>query len=104
MAMPVLPLLLLPLAVAVSDGVPNYNVEPSCRGGLTDPKDNARFQQCLKEEAAAKATLAGNWATYPAADRETCGATARMGTPSYVEMLTCLQMDADLRKMKYKPK
>ncbi len=104
MAMPVLPLLLLPLAVAVSDTVPNFNVEPSCRGGLTNPGDNARYQQCLKEEADAKATLAAGWSKYPAADRESCGATARMGTPSYVEMLTCLQMDADLRKMKYKPK
>lgn len=104
MAMPVLPVLLLPLAIAASDTVPNFNVEPSCRGGLSDPKDNARYQQCLKEEADAKATLAANWAKYPASDRATCGTTAGMGTPSYVELLTCLQMDAELRKMKYKPK
>jgi hypothetical protein len=104
MAMPVLPILLLPLTMAVSDTLPNFSTEPTCRGGLTDPKDNARYEQCLKEEAAAKATLAAGWTKYPAADRETCSATARMGTPSYVEMLTCLQMDADLREMKYKPK
>lgn len=104
MAMPVLPLLLLPLAVAVSDAVPNFNVEPSCRGGLTDPKDNARYKQCLSEEAAAKATLTAGWTKFPAPDRVTCADTARLGTPSYVELLTCLQMDADLRKMKYKPK
>jgi hypothetical protein len=104
MAMPVLPLLLLPLAVAVSDTLPSFNVEPSCRGGLTDPKDNARYQQCLKEEASARSTLQAGWGKFPAGDREVCSSTARMGTPSYVEMLTCLQMDADLRKMKYKPK
>lgn len=104
MAMPVLPLLLLPLTVAVSDAVPNFNIEPTCRGGLSDPKDNARYSQCLKEETAAKTTLAANWAKYPAADRASCAGTARLGTPSYVELLTCLEMDADVRKLKVKPK
>jgi hypothetical protein len=104
MAMPVLPLLLLPLAVAVSDVVPTFNTEPSCRGGLTDPGNNARYQQCMQEEAAAKSTLQAGWSKFPGPDRVTCSDTARLGTPSYVELLTCLQMDADLRKMKYKPK
>lgn len=104
MVMPVLPLLLLPLAVAASDAVPNFSTEATCRGGLSDPKDNARYEQCLKEEAAAKAGLSANWAKFPASDRVTCADTARLGTPSYVEMLTCLQMDADARRMKYKPK
>lgn len=104
MAMPVVPFLLLPLAMAVSDTLPNFNVEPSCRGGLTNPGDNARYEQCLKEEAGAKTTLQAGWSKFPAADRVACADTARLGTPSYVELLTCLQMDADLRKMKTKPK
>ncbi len=104
MAMPILPLLLLPLAMAVSDTLPAFNVEPSCRGGLTNPGDNLRYQQCLNEENAAKATLAAGWAKYPAPDRANCATLAGMGTPSYVELLTCLQMDAELRKLKYKPK
>ena len=38
MAMPVLPILLLPLTMAVSDTLPNFSTEPTCRGGLTDPR------------------------------------------------------------------
>lgn len=104
MAIPVLPALLLPLTIAVADAVPSFNVEPTCRGGLSNPSDNARFTQCLAEEAKAKATLQANWASFPAGDRGVCATTAGMGTPSYVELLTCLQMDADARKLKYKTK
>jgi hypothetical protein len=56
----------------------------------------------MAEEAKAKAALQANWATFPAGDRAVCATTAGMGTPSYVELLTCLQMDADARKLKYK--
>ena len=98
MAMPVLSLLLLPLTVAASDVVPTFNVEPSCRGGLSDSKDSERLQRCLAEEAAARAQLQAGWANFPAGDRTNCVAAARISTPSYVELLTCLEMAVAARK------
>ena len=46
--------------------------------------------------------LEANWSGYPAADRTVCGRTSSMGSGSYVELLTCLEMDADARRMKFK--
>ena len=44
--------------------------------------------------------LEQTWASWPAADRSQCTDTAKMGAPSYVELLTCLQMQQDARKLK----
>lgn len=101
MPIPVLPLALLaPLIVAVADTVPTWNFEPSCRGGMDAGSDpNARFQRCLSEEAAARTKLQSGWAQYPAQTRTTCIDTARVGTPSYVELLTCLEMAGEAKNL-----
>jgi len=96
--------LLGPLAISIADTVPTYNVEPSCRGGMdagADPRvsPNDRFAQCLREEAEARSTLQAQWTKFPAGDRTDCADTAKMGTPSYVELLTCLEMARDARAL-----
>lgn len=102
MAFPTPLLLLLPLAVAVSDTVPRYNIEPTCKGGLGSPGLNERYSVCMSEEQNARTKLEANWARYPAGDRTQCARTSGMGSGSYVELLTCLEMDADARQLKYK--
>lgn len=102
MAFPTPLALLLPLTIAVADGVPSFNVEPTCKGGLDSPGLNERYSRCIAEERAARSKLEAGWSTYPAADRTQCSDTARMGTPSYVELLTCLEMARDASKMKLK--
>ena len=92
--------LLLPLVVTVSDAVPRFDVEPSCKGGLSSPGLNERYSQCLSEEKQAQQQLEQTWATWNVADRAQCTDTSRMGTPSYVELLTCLQMARDARNLK----
>ena len=101
MAIPVLPLaLLVPLVVAVSDTVPVWNYEPSCRGGMdAGSNQSQRLQKCLGEEAAARTKLQASWTQYPAKDRTVCADTAKLGTPSYVELLTCLELARDAAKM-----
>lgn len=98
--------LVLPLALATAaaaaNGVPSFNVEPSCKGGLDSPGLNERYGRCLAEEKEARGKLEAGWSKYPAADRTQCSDTARMGTPSYVELLTCLEMARDAAKMKLK--
>ena len=98
--------LVLPLALAsaaaTADSVPSFNVEPSCKGGLDSPGLNERYGRCLAEEKEARGKLESGWSKYPAGDRTQCSDTARMGTPSYVELLTCLEMARDAAKMKLK--
>ena len=100
MAFPTPLALLLPLAFAVSDALPRFDIEPTCKGGLNSPGLNERYSRCLSEEKDAHAKLETNWSKYPASDRNLCARTSGMGSGSYVELLTCLEMDADARKLK----
>lgn len=102
MAFPMPLALLLPLAIAASDAVPRFNIEPTCKGGLDSPGLNERYSRCISEEQEARKKLEANWSRYPAGDRELCARTAGMGSGSYVELQTCLDMDADARRMKFK--
>jgi hypothetical protein len=92
-------------AARADDGVPNYNVKPECsftQSVIPAPENET---QCLKEERAARAKLQQNWANYPSADRSECvGESSTGGSPSYVDLLTCLEMTADARAMQRKAK
>ena len=49
---------------------------------------------------AARAQLASLWDQFAAPDRATCAQNETSGgTPSYVELLTCLQMSRDARSL-----
>lgn len=102
MAFPTPLALLLPLAFAVSDALPRFDIEPTCKGGLNSPGLNERYSRCISEEKEAHKTLQANWSGYPAGDRARCARTAGMASPSYVELLTCIEMAADARKLKTK--
>ena len=52
----------------------------------------------MEDEKSARDALAENWETFVANDRRVCLAeTAADGTPSYVELLECLNMARDNR-------
>src|SRR6266540_2055713 len=89
------------LLVAVADRVPQFNVEPSCRAaaesGATVRKDAS---SCLKDEREARDQLSRQWSSFPAGDRTRCAQlTQTGGPPSYVEVLTCLEMARDARNL-----
>ncbi len=46
-----------------------------------------------------KVAVFGLWATYPAEDKSRCVQT-ELYLPSYVEWITCLEMERDARKMR----
>jgi hypothetical protein len=57
------------------------------------------FDGCMRQEQDAADSLAKNWGTYPAEDRQRCvNKTGYM--PSYVEWLTCFEMARDVRQMR----
>ena len=91
-------ILALTTAATAQSGVPSLNLSGTCRA--LDRKDfsiQIDPQRCLKTENEARAKLVEDWAKYSAADRSLCTQTARMGgVESYVQLLTCLELQHDL--------
>jgi hypothetical protein len=94
-------LMLASAGIAVAQGVPTIDIAPSCRAAA---KGSAGMQQdydsCRKSEEAARDLLAQQWASFLAADRGSCYRLTTTGTPgTYTELLTCLEMKRDARKL-----
>ena len=77
---------------------PKFNVAPSCKTaaaitqamGLSRPQD---YSTCMKDEESAQQELIQTWSKYKAQDRAVCVGQAQVGgTPSYVEVIACLQV------------
>ena|SRR5262245_66475517 len=94
-------LLAAPLIVAVADPVPTFDVTPTCRGAQETAGAGGRGSDvCAKSELAARDQLRTQWAEFPEADRTRCVRLANMTRmPSYVQVLTCLEMARDARKL-----
>jgi hypothetical protein len=99
------PLLTLPVAITLvaAGGVPNFDVQPSCKGavaaGFIAPEKN-RLQNCLDAEKRTRDKLEGDWNTFPAADRSFCTSAIQGFSPTYTELATCLEMRRDLKRAK----
>lgn len=97
-----LPLLLAawPL-VLVADTVPKLNYHPSCKAAVTTAALPGRDEEsCNRDEETARATLEKIWTQFDAADRTRCLSLTQLGgAPSYVELLTCLEMSRDVKNI-----
>lgn len=107
-----LPIATLALALAVTpvadrshhSGVsqaPNLAVDQSCRAqaARTDPLGGSNkamggtVEGCLNSEHAARDQLRKEWDKFTTSQRSRCDTISTMGgEPSYVELLTCLEM------------
>ncbi|MBQ0822310.1 hypothetical protein HPT29_017320 [Microvirga terrae] len=79
---------------AAAQQLPRFNVEATCKEAqpLT-PQDTNPYESCMRDETAAERQLRDIWSSAPEGTRTTCGQEAQIGgTPSYVDMLTCLQV------------
>jgi hypothetical protein len=90
-----LTLALLP-AAARADAVPNLDVERTCQSAQvtnTTISDKANYDGCLRSEREAKKEAERHWSSYtPAAKRQCQDQFKAGGYPSYVEMVTCLEL------------
>ena len=80
--------------IAVSDTVPSFDIARECRfeGGST-----VDFDRCSEDEGAALQGLQQAWAQFAGADKKNCTVEATTsGFKSYVELLTCLEMEHEL--------
>lgn len=99
------PIIALPLAatllVTVADRVPKLDVTPSCRGAvaakvLTQNVD--AMQNCLAIEKGAHDQLVKEWLEFSSADRAKCVSEVMIFSPTYTELLTCLEFSRELKK------
>jgi hypothetical protein len=79
---------------AEAQQVPRFDIEATCKAAqpLT-AEDRNPYESCMRDEIDAERQLKGMWSSASTGHRETCGQEAQIGgTPSYVDMLTCLQL------------
>jgi hypothetical protein len=89
-------LLLIAATAAAAEGVPRFDIETLCRSApRLEPTDPNPYQGCVRDETEARSQLERQWASFDAAQREECvRATDVGGAPSFVDVLTCIQMAA----------
>jgi hypothetical protein len=93
------------LVVMVADDVPNFDIARGCRVDSTQAFDlntgqNESIKKCVADERGAMEQLQRQWSQLRETDRRQCIEEADIGgTPSYVDLLTCLQLAKDARQL-----
>jgi len=96
------------ISAARSDQIPVLNVQQVCRGiaqqGM-DPSETGgpdlAMSQCMASEQEVRGELVKAWSTFVSADKQHCTREATMGgEASYTDLITCLEMARDVRKMR----
>jgi hypothetical protein len=101
----VLPFAALPLAthlILVADGIPRFDIRATCRPAAAAATTIGRtLDSCIRDEREARDQLGKNWSQFRADDRIRCVERARLSPePSYVELLTCLEVSRDARALR----
>ena len=90
---------------ARSDDIPTLDVNPVChgiamQGELEAGLQQTSFQQCVQSEQAVREEIKKEWSSFSASDKSHCVALAKTGgESSYTELLTCMEMARDVRKL-----
>jgi hypothetical protein len=91
----------VPPAVAAAGSVPTFDTRPTCADAAAEVSLTRTVERCQESEQQARESLASQWGSFPNADEASCTAETRIGGfPSYVQLLTCLEMARDARTLK----
>jgi hypothetical protein len=87
------------LITVAADGVPTLKIETSCKAAAVGSLGTGRTtESCLNDEKTAREDLGKAWSSFSAADRSHClSMVSTGGGPSYVELLSCLEMSRDAK-------
>jgi hypothetical protein len=89
------------LLLAAAEPVPNINPEPSCRSAAERAKPVGNIEACMRVEQSARDQLVKRWGEFTAQDKASCiPLVTKGGTPTYTELLTCLEMTRDARLLR----
>lgn len=80
--------------VLAANQLPQFDIDPSCRAAATATTGVHRNEEvCKQDERSARGKLEQEWAQFAPEQRKRCMTLSRLGGfPSYVELLTCLEM------------
>ena len=90
---------------ARSDDIPTLDVNPVChgiamQGELEAGLQQTSFQQCVQSEQDTREQIKKEWSTFTTADKTHCVSLAKTGgESSYTELITCMEMARDVRKL-----
>ena len=108
------------LIISVADSVPKIDVTPSCRAAAANAKAQAnpsvnakgkaqvqanpspatdRMKTCLDSEKKIHDQLVKEWSNFPPADRARCIKATELFSPTYTELISCLEMTRDANKL-----
>ncbi|HEX9072027.1 MAG TPA: hypothetical protein VF852_08775 [Pseudolabrys sp.] len=92
--MPLLPIILTASHILAADTVPKFSVERTCRpAAAASVLPGHGASACQRDESDARTKLEQDWTQYSGAQRAQCAGFAALDqAPSYVELLTCLEM------------
>jgi hypothetical protein len=77
-------------------GIASQAANPTERGG-----PDLAFNDCVKSEQAVRGEIAKAWSTFAVPEKGHCTRLATLGgEPSYTELITCLEMARDIRKLR----
>lgn len=87
--------------VLVADAVPKFDVEKTCLPAAAASVAPGRGSaDCQRDENDARAKLDQEWAQYNPGQRAECVRFSALGSnPSYVELLTCLEMAKQAKEL-----
>jgi hypothetical protein len=92
------------LLVSATPGIPTVDIRKTCQAAasemtelMSDSTASGDLDVCQSSEQEARAQLAKNWSTYSAAEKAQC-VQPSVYLPSYIEWLTCLEMEMSVRK------
>jgi hypothetical protein len=79
----------------IADTAPRFDIARECQSEGGSKEEQKR---CADEETQARDTLQTEWIQFAANAKRQCYEETNIdGTPSYVEFLTCLEMERDVR-------
>jgi hypothetical protein len=75
--------------------LPKLDIKATClRAQPLSAGEKSAYQSCIDDEVRAQKQLSHKWSSFNAAARATCTQETRIGgAPSFVELITCLELD-----------
>ncbi len=81
------------LAAAISASpIPSLDISAGCKPQSRVEGQVMDYKSCMRDEEATKKKLAKEWSSYPAFARRECVSDRPSLVNSYVELLTCIEM------------
>src|SRR5215468_11849644 len=92
--------------VSKGNGVPNWDVSSSCRAAakVAYTQDaSEREKSCMEGENRTREKLIADWSTFPAEERTRCIKSIEWFSPTYTELVACLEMYGQVRNFRENP-